>query len=131
VWFICNILYSWLIIKPFSFRLNLSLPIRFDAMETLESYQLTKSDYYTHAWDLPPQLGGCVSEAGSLPFMSAINGKEPGSWHFPLSANNGGLEPDWLFCGDEGAAKREAVERVSANSNAIVAFASRGAGQQG
>lgn len=29
----------------------------FDAMEGLESYQLTKSDYYTHCWDLPPQLG--------------------------------------------------------------------------
>ena len=66
-------LYSWLIIKPYSFRFNLSLSIRFDAMETLESYQLTKSDYYTHAWDLPPQLGGCVPEAGSLPFQSAIN----------------------------------------------------------
>ena len=29
----------------------------FDAMEGLESYQLTKSDYYMHCWDLPPQLG--------------------------------------------------------------------------
>jgi glutathione S-transferase len=29
----------------------------FDAMETLPSYQLTpKSDYYTHCWDLPPQV---------------------------------------------------------------------------
>jgi len=28
----------------------------FDAMETLPSYQLVKSDYYTHCWDLPPQL---------------------------------------------------------------------------
>lgn len=26
----------------------------FDAMERLPSYQLTKSDYYTHCWDLPP-----------------------------------------------------------------------------
>jgi glutathione S-transferase len=28
----------------------------FDVMETLPSYQLTKSDYYTHCWDLPPQV---------------------------------------------------------------------------
>jgi glutathione S-transferase len=28
----------------------------FDAMETLPSYQLTMSDYYTHCWDLPPQV---------------------------------------------------------------------------
>lgn len=103
----------------------------FDAMETLESYQLTKSDYYTHCWDLPPQLGGCVPEAGSKPFQNVINGLEPGSWHLPLTPDNGGLEPDWAWAGDEGAAKREAVERVSFNSEAIVGFASRGAGQKG
>lgn len=100
-------------------------------METLESYQLTKSDYYTHCWDLPPQLGGCVPEAGSQPFQNAINGIEPGSWHLPLTPNNGGLEPDWAWAGDEEAAKREAVERVSANFEAIVGFASRGAGKAG
>eukprot|EP00571_Detonula_confervacea_P012704 CAMPEP_0172298612 /NCGR_PEP_ID=MMETSP1058-20130122/1186_1 /TAXON_ID=83371 /ORGANISM="Detonula confervacea, Strain CCMP 353" /LENGTH=535 /DNA_ID=CAMNT_0013007893 /DNA_START=14 /DNA_END=1618 /DNA_ORIENTATION=+ len=103
----------------------------FDAMETLDSYQLTKSDYYTHCWDLPPQLGGCVSEAGSQPIQNAINGLEPGSWHLPLTPNNGGLEPDWAWAGDEGAAKREAVERLSANSEAIVGFAARGAGKAG
>ncbi|KAL7524122.1 hypothetical protein ACHAXR_001421, partial [Thalassiosira sp. AJA248-18] len=103
----------------------------FDAMETLESYQLTKSDYYTHVWDLPPQLGGCVDEAGSRQFQNAINGLEPGSWHLPLTPNNGGLEPDWAWADDEGAANREAVERVSANSENIVKFASRGAGKAG
>lgn len=103
----------------------------FDAMEKEESYQLTKSDYYTHCWDLPPQLGGCVSESGSEPFQSAINGQEPGSWHLPLTSNNRGLEPDWTWAGDEGAAKREAVERVSGNHEAIVKFASRGAGKAG
>lgn len=100
-------------------------------METLESYQLTKSDYYTHCWDLPPQLGGCVPEAGSQPFQDAINGIEPGSWHLPLSPNNNGLEPDWVWAGDEDAAKREVVERISANHAALVSFASRGAGRSG
>lgn len=104
---------------------------RFDAMETLESYQLTKSDYYSHCWDLPPQLGGCVQEAGSQPFQNAINGMEPGSWHLPLSSNNNGLEPGWAWAGGEEAAKREAVERMSANHEALVAFASRGAGRSG
>jgi len=99
----------------------------FDAMETLESYQLTKSDYYTHCWDLPPQLGNCVSEFGSEEFQDAINGKTPGSWHYPLIAHEG--EPDWTFCG--AGAKREAVERVSANHQAIVKFACRGAGSAG
>jgi glutathione S-transferase len=100
-------------------------------METLDSYQLTKSDYYTHCWDLPPQLGGCLPEAGSKPFQDAINGILPGSWRLPLSPNNGGLEPEWAWAGNEEAARREAVERVSANYEAIVAFASRGAGKEG
>jgi glutathione S-transferase len=103
-------------------------------METLPSYQLTKSDYYTHCWDLPPQLGGCVSEPGAERFQEAINGRTPGSWSFPLTPHNGGLEPDWTWAGglgDESIARREAVERVSANHEAIVAFASRGAGKEG
>lgn len=37
----------------------------FDAMETRSSYRATKSDYYTHAHDLPPQLGGCQAESGA------------------------------------------------------------------
>jgi glutathione S-transferase len=102
----------------------------FDSMETLESYQLTKSDYYTHCWDLPPQLGGCVSEEGSGPFQDSINGVN-GSWDLPLAPDNNGLEPDWSFAGDEAAAKREAVERVTSNFQAISSFAARGAGKSG
>lgn len=108
----------------------------FDGMETLESYQLTKSDYYTHCWDLPPQLGGCTYEKAGEPYEKAINGERSldgtqGSWELPLQPHNGGVEPDWTFCGDEGAAQREAVERLSANHEAIVAFAARGAGRKG
>jgi glutathione S-transferase len=110
----------------------------FDAMEQLPSYQVTKSDYYTHCWDLPPQLGGCVSEPGGKPYEAAINGIQSlddrrtiGSWELPLEPHNGGIEPDWEWAGDDGAAKREAVERLSANHNAIVQFASRGAGSKG
>ncbi|KAL7483602.1 hypothetical protein ACHAW6_009247 [Cyclotella cf. meneghiniana] len=107
----------------------------FDAMETLSSYQLTKSDYYTHCWDLPPQLGGCVEEPGAGPFQNAINGKTAGSWSLPLSLHNEGVEPDWGWAGgypgDEKIARREAVERVSKNHEAIVKFACRGAGKEG
>lgn len=100
-------------------------------METLPSYQLTKSDYYTHCWDLPPQLGGCVAESGAEPFQNAINGRTPGSWSLPLTQHNGGVEPDWAWAGDTNTSRREAVERVSANHEAIVAFACRGAGREG
>ena len=105
----------------------------FDAMETLPSYQLTKSDYYTHCWDLPPQLGGCVSEPAGGPYARAINGETGGSWELPLQPHNGGVEPDWAWAARDGdsEAQREAVERVSANFDAIVQFAARGAGRQG
>lgn len=109
----------------------------FDAMEELPAYQLTKSDYYTHAWDLPPQLGGCRSEQGSKPYEDAINGVRSldgtqGSWELPLQADNGGIEPDWTFVqGDDSAARREAVERISANHDGIAKFACRGAGSKG
>ena len=88
----------------------------FDAMETLESYQLTKSDYYTHFWDLPPQLGGCSYEKDGEPFEKAINGEVGGSWELPLEKDLGGIEPDWDWCGDDdSAARREATERLSFN----------------
>ena len=108
----------------------------FDAMETLESYQLTKSDYYTHCWDLPPQLGGCVYEKGGEPYEKVINGDKTidgsrGSWDLPLEPHSCGVEPDWNWCGDEDAAKREAVERLSFNHANISAFAARGAGKKG
>ena len=108
----------------------------FDAMEKLPSYVVTKSDYYTHAWDLPPQLGGCVREKGGELFERAINGERlmdnsRGSWDLPLVPDLGGIEPDWDFCGDESAAKREAAERLSFNHKNIVLFAARGAGSKG
>lgn len=113
----------------------------FDGMEELPSYQLTKSDYYTHCWDLPPQLGGCVSEPAGAVYRQAINGERrlldddgtKGSWELPLQPHNGGVEPDWTWAtdGDDRTAQREAVERVSSNWQAIVSFAARGAGQPG
>jgi len=112
----------------------------FDAMEGLESYQLTKGDYYSHCWDLPPQLGGCTYEEGGEPFEKAINGElrlgsrsgnQGGSWEYPLEAHNGGVEPDWGWCGDAAAARREAVERLTYNHHALVKFATRGAGRKG
>ena len=108
----------------------------FKAMESLDSYRLTKSDYYTHCWDLPPQLGGCVFEDSGLPYENAINGERSldgsqGSWELPLQPHNGGVEPDWDWCNDKDIALREAVERLSENHVNIVNFASRGAGKKG
>jgi glutathione S-transferase len=101
----------------------------FDGMERHPSYRLTKSDYYTHAWDLPPQLGGCQREPAGEPFEAAING-ESDHWRLPLEPDLGGIEPDWTWISPE-QARRQAVERVSGNHEAIVRFASRGAGSPG
>jgi glutathione S-transferase len=101
----------------------------FDAMETQASYRLTKSDYYTHAWDLPPQLGGCTREPTGAAYAKAINGEDD-HWRLPLEAHLSGIEPDWSWITLE-EAKRQAVERVTANCNAIVKFAARGAGSPG
>ncbi|GMH68337.1 hypothetical protein TL16_g04904, partial [Triparma laevis f. inornata] len=99
----------------------------FEAMESLPSYRLTKSDFYTHVWDLPPQLGGCVFEdEGEL--TKAIDGDV--GWRLPLSADNGGAEKDWSWI-NEDKARREAVERLSYNHGAVAEFAARGAGKAG
>jgi glutathione S-transferase len=95
----------------------------FDAMETLESYRLTKSDYYTHAWDLPPQLGGCVEEPEGKVYRDIING---GCWKLPLESS---VEPDWEWAMEE--APCEVVERLVHNRDAVTKFAARGAGQPG
>jgi glutathione S-transferase len=115
----------------------------FDAMERLPSYQLTKGDYYSHCWDLPPQLGGCIMEPNGRKYAAVINGEKRmgtdddnsssdvlGSWELPLQLHNGGIEPDWLWV-DVNTSRREAVERVSFNYDAIIKFASRGAGTKG
>lgn len=120
----------------------------FDAMEELPAYQVTKSDYYTHVWDLPPQLGGCRTDTSNKDIAASeiqiiqdkINGEHSSSdgtssWDLPLQPDNDGLEPDWTFLtvtgNDEAAARREAVERISFNHEAIVKFACRGAGSKG
>ena len=103
----------------------------FDAMEGLPSYRLTKGDYYSHCWDLPPQLGGCLMEPDGQPFAARINGEtHQHSWELPLVAHNGGIEPDWSWI-EAGAARREVVERVSYNPAALTRFAARGAGRPG
>merc|ERR1719253_978642 len=79
----------------------------FEALEQRPSYQVTKSDYYTHAWDLPPQLGGCGAEPAGEQYRKMING-EGASWQLPLEPHGGGVEPDWgsWAHGDDGGAGR-------------------------
>ncbi|MDG2991404.1 glutathione S-transferase family protein [Candidatus Synechococcus calcipolaris G9] len=42
---------------------NIGLAAWFAAMETRSTYRGTQSDFHTHVHDLPPQMGGCYSNA--------------------------------------------------------------------
>eukprot|EP00899_Mesostigma_viride_P026112 jgi/Mesvir1/6686/Mv08912-RA.2 len=61
----------------------------FEAMEARPAYQASKSDYYTHCHDLPPQVGEPSPIPGAEKFMDFINGRD-GSWDLPLKPLTGG-----------------------------------------
>ena len=107
--------------KGYNIREKLAFPSInrwFDAMETRSSYRATKSDYYTHAHDLPPQLGGCQAESGGEAIRRAIDG---GDWQLPLSDS---VEPEWSWISPR-EARLEAAERMIHNHEAIARFAAR------
>jgi glutathione S-transferase len=95
----------------------------FLAMDSRESYQGLKSDYYTHCHDLPPQIGACYFLPDAAPFTAEIDG---GSWVLDFGQ---GIEP--LTPADEGVARREAVRSFLHNFEAVVRFSARGAGSKG
>eukprot|EP00930_Biecheleria_cincta_P057696 TRINITY_DN4358_c2_g1_i10.p1 TRINITY_DN4358_c2_g1~~TRINITY_DN4358_c2_g1_i10.p1 ORF type:complete len:459 (+),score=71.01 TRINITY_DN4358_c2_g1_i10:82-1458(+) len=96
-----------------------------DAMETRPSVRATKSDYYTHSHDLPPQIGGCGSEPLGARVREEVNGD---AWRLPLKSDM--TEPDWGWI-SPAAARREAAERLSHNGMAVARFAARGASLPG
>lgn len=108
----------------------------FDAMETRESYLGTKSDFFTHVHDLPPQLGGCVavSSPERREAAAAIDGTDGASWHLPLagkplsasSAPSSASFEEWP--GEDPPRDRlAAAARLVANRSAVARFAARGA----
>ena len=104
----------------------------FEGMETRPAYVASKGDYYTHAHDLPPQLGGCVSNADAGPFQAAIDGLEPSAWALPLGPLADSVEPvGGLLAEDPPADRLAAAEALIGNRDAVVQFALRGCGQPG
>ena len=62
----------------------------FDAFESMPSYMASKSDYYTHVQDIPPQYGPGYDEPGSgaKEFAAIINGEDKergGDYRYLLS----------------------------------------------
>ncbi|CAJ1330425.1 unnamed protein product, partial [Effrenium voratum] len=82
------------------------------------SYRMTKSDYYTHCHDLPPQLGGCQAESSGELVRAEVDGK---AWQLPLQP---GVEPEWSWISPR-QARQEAAERLIHNHEAVAKFAAR------
>eukprot|EP00667_Euglena_gracilis_P003652 EG_transcript_3663 len=103
----------------------------FDAFELRPSYQATKSDYYTHVMDIPPQYGQGFFDVNDE-VKVAREYLEGGSWRLPLALSEDSLEPLTApFNRGEEAARLEAAFKLCRNHEAVVRFAARGCGKPG
>lgn len=91
----------------------------FRALEELPSYDATRSDFYTHVMDIPPQYG---QPSFSDERFASIT--DSSTWRFPLAADP--LQPNWGHK-EQGAALEAAFE-LFRNLGNVAAFASRPAG---
>ncbi len=103
----------------------------FEAMCSRPTFHAIQSDFYTHAHDLPPQLGGCEFNEAGPAAAAAIDGTDGVSWRLPLPPlSPTSLEP--YPRGDKPQTDRlEAAQRLIGNHGAVVRFAARGCGQPG
>lgn len=99
----------------------------FQGMESRESFANIKSDWYTHAMDMPPQVGSCSSIPEAAPYAAELSGKD-GSWTLPVRPD--GVEP-FRRTRDVGSCQREAAAQLLSNPQAVVAFAARALGEPG
>ncbi|CEM36150.1 unnamed protein product [Vitrella brassicaformis CCMP3155] len=104
----------------------------FDAFDKRPSYQASKSDYYTHVMDIPPQYGPAFSDKAGEKYRALIDGKEA-SWRLPLAPLLP-TDPEPTTAdtnpGDEGA-RHQACFKLVNNLPAVARFALRGAGLPG
>jgi glutathione S-transferase len=103
------------------------------AFEQRPEYLASKSDYYTHVWDIPPQYGDGVAD-GSADAVAAREAIDGGAWRLPLpDVNELSLEPLTALqqTGGQQAARIEAAWSLCRNGDAVARFAARGAGEPG
>jgi len=102
------------------------------AFESRPTYQATKSDYYTHVMDIPPQYGpGYPDKGAAVDEAVRVIGGET-SWRLPVQLSSDGLEPlpSSMDRGEEDA-RHEAAYKLIKNGSNIVKFACRGMGETG
>jgi len=101
------------------------------AFEDRQPYLATKSDYYTHITDIPPQYGPGQQVPEAEPFMKLLDGRE--GWTLPLpplSPDN--LEPVLdkpLLNIPDAEARIEAAVCLVRNHAGIARFCARAAGE--
>ncbi|CAD7697329.1 unnamed protein product [Ostreobium quekettii] len=101
----------------------------FDEMETRPAYLATRSDYYTHAHALPPQLGGCTMIKEGEPVAAAVDG---GAWRLPLPPLSSTSSPEPYSPGDDPSLDRlEAAARLVGNHADVIRFGMRATGEPG
>eukprot|EP01031_Cornospumella_fuschlensis_P044347 gene44347-54230_t len=100
------------------------------AFEQLPSYQATKSDYYTHVMDIPPQYGAPYPSQDYELMHRQINGKDNVHWRLPLPDYTD-FEPYHGPITQPEQARHEAAFKLNANFPHIVRFACRGGGKEG
>jgi len=105
----------------------------FDAFEERPSYMATKSDYYTHVMDIPPQYGPGYEDGGAEAdkIRAAIDGKT--SWTLEQVDASPDIEP---YAASEVAKgpdawRHEAAVSLTGNGEAVARFACRGMGEPG
>ena len=108
----------------------------FEAFEQRPSYCASRSDWYTHANDIPPQYGNGVDDGSKeqQTIRMALDGGDA-AWRLPLpplsssDAPSDVLQPGWGAF--EADAPYEAAYHVLENLENVARFAARGAGKEG
>lgn len=104
----------------------------FAALEARPTYIGTKSDFYTHCHDLPPQLGGCAMHGEGEVVSAQIDGTDGVHWKLPLPPLSTTSLPEPYSLGDNPALDTlEAASKLVRNHQAVVKFALRGPGLPG
>eukprot|EP00931_Biecheleriopsis_adriatica_P088385 TRINITY_DN62719_c0_g1_i1.p1 TRINITY_DN62719_c0_g1~~TRINITY_DN62719_c0_g1_i1.p1 ORF type:complete len:486 (-),score=83.49 TRINITY_DN62719_c0_g1_i1:31-1404(-) len=105
------------------------------AFEKRQCYMATKSDWYTHVKDIPPQYGPGVAVPSAASFQEALDGGDA-SWQLPLPPLAESTAPSDILQRHgwepyEATAPHEAAYRLCMNHKAVVGFMARGAGTPG
>jgi len=98
------------------------------AYESLPHYMATKSDYYTHCMDIPPQYGACFSNDSDLASRARME-IDPATLRVPAPLGSE-LEPLTAEQRDvpEENYRIEAAWAVTQNHKSVASFCSRAAG---